>query len=118
MQTHDTTTVFCDDLIVERQSDELAPAYIENVEVVKPPRSWNAAKWIGRLCWGATTLSARSAFRLGCYGTRQVSGIADAIRWASAPRQHKKAETPTPGLMLEFVLLGIHIVVGMASLLV
>jgi len=128
MQTLDTVTLFRDDFVAGPQSDELAPAFVEEEllhfaekvkEVAEPElRSWKVAKCCAGTCWKATKLAARTANRLGCFGTRQVSGIARAIRWASEPRRHKKPESPTPGLMLEFVLIGIHIVLlGTATLL-
>ena len=110
MQTHDQT-LFCDDFIAQRQSDEWDEPCLDLENDAK--EGWKIAKqtrWLTATVFRIVIVMAFLLFHM-------VSTSVELIRWASTPQKKAKPKQVRPTQMLEFTFCGLLVVCGLASTL-
>lgn len=112
MKNH-SQTIFCDDFMSQRQSDELTYREFDSPEELAV---WSPDSRILRVL----RFTLRGCFAACSYVAHALLRIAKLIRWASQPDK-KKRSTPKPvhhpGVVLEFVVFGFFVMgVAMSTL--
>jgi hypothetical protein len=112
MQTHDHT-LFCGDLIAERQIEEYEDSYPEIANFEE-----TVVRSSGRRFFSVLRIALRACLIPCAFAVHSLRQIATLIQWASSPRSRQMQKTVHPGIMLEFVVFGLFVVgAAMSTLL-